>query len=249
MSLKGKVAIITGGATGIGRAISLRFAEEGTKVAIVCRTKSNGEKVAKEIKSKAGEAVFYKTDISDVKSIDRLVDKVIKKFGAINILVNNAGVVTMRQPFLKISEDAYDTVVDTNLRGTFFMSQRVARVMAKQKSGCIINISSNIVKKAEENATHYIASKGGINAMTRNMAYELASFNIRVNAVSPGEIYVENAKIFFDDPVNKPRFERIPLRRIGKPNDVTGIVLFLASEEANYITGANVPVDGGQLIV
>lgn len=247
--LKDKIVIVTGGATGIGRAISQRFAQEGSKVIIVCRTKSNGEAIVKEIKAKGGEALFHQTDISCAESIDKLIQKTLEKYGAINILINNAGIVTMRQPFLEVTEEAYDTVVNINLRGTFFMSQKVGRVMVKQRSGCIINISSNITQKAEENATHYIAAKGGINAMTRNMAYELAPYNIRVNAVSPGEIYVESAKDFFDDPVNKPRFEHIPLKRLGYPEDVVGIVLFLASEEASYITGVNVPVDGGQIIV
>ena len=169
--------------------------------------------------------------------------------GRIDILVNNAGVATAFAPFLDLLPEMYDLVADTNLRGTFFVTQRVARVMAQQRSGKIAIISSNLADIAQPETCHYIATKGGLKSLTKGLALELSPYGICVNAIAPGEIYVESAREFFDDPANKPRFDAIPLRRFGYPRDVAGAAIFLASSESGYITGTTTVIDGGQSIV
>lgn len=242
MRLRDKVAIVTGGATGIGEGISEAFAADGASVIIASRNADRGEAVARRL-----GALYVQTDIADVKSVDRLVSEVLSRQGRIDVLVNNAGIIGYRNAFLEVTESEYDTVVNVNLRGTFFMSQRVARVMVKQKAGSIIHISSNISLMAEDDAAHYMASKGGINSLTLAMANELGPYGIRVNAIAPGEILVEAARAFYESDASKQRIGKLPLRRIGMPKDVAGLAVFLASSESDYLTGTIIPVDGGQL--
>jgi len=156
---------------------------------------------------------------------------------------------------LELTPEMYDQVVDTNLRGTFFLTQRVARVIAMQEvrdkgiRGKIVMITSNIADIAQAETAHYSSTKGGLNSLTRVLALELSDYGICVNAIAPGEIYVESARAFFDDPANTSRFEAIPLKRFGYPEDVAGAAIFLASSESDYITGTVTVVDGGQTIV
>jgi len=253
--LQDKIAIVTGGGTGIGRGISLGYAREGAVVVIANRTEATGNRVAQEIESNGGRALFVRTDIRSFQDVDNLVQRTVDAFGRIDILVNNAGVATSFAPFLEITPEMYDLVVNTNLRGTFFLTQRVARVMTEQEPrergirGKILMITSNIADIAQRETAHYSSTKGGLNSLTRVLALELSDYGICVNAIAPGEIYVESARDFFDDPANKPRFDAIPLRRFGYPEDVAGAAIFLASSESDYITGTITVIDGGQLIV
>lgn len=247
--LQDKIAIVTGGGTGIGRGISLGFAREGAMVVIANRRQETGSRVVREIESAGGRAQFVQTDIRSLEDVDNLVQRTAEMFERIDILVNNAGMATSFGPFLEITPDMFDLVVDTNLRGTFFLTQRVARVMAKQSSGKIIMITSNIADIAQRETAHYSSTKGGLNSLTRVLALELSDYGICVNAIAPGEIYVESAKDFFDDPANKPRFDALPLKRFGYPKDVAGAAIFLASSDSDYITGTKTVIDGGQMII
>lgn len=244
MRLRDKVAVVTGGATGIGEGITEAFAAEGARVVIASRNAEVGDAVADRV-----GVAYIQTDISKVASIDDLVSEVVARFGKIDVLVNNAGLIGYRNAFLKATEEEFDMVVDVNLRGTFFMSQRVARVMVEQQSGSIIHISSNISMMAEDDSAHYMASKGGINSLTLAMAKELGPYSLRVNAIAPGEILVEAAREFYESETSKQRIGNLPLRRIGLPRDVAGLAVFLASDESSYLTGTIIPVDGGQLAV
>jgi len=244
MRLQDRVAIITGGATGIGEGIAGAFVAEGAQVVIASRSADVGRAAADRL-----GAIYVQTDISRVESSDALVAEVLSRHGRIDVLVNNAGVIGYRNAFLELTEAEYDAVVDVNLRGTFFLSQRVARAMVEQRAGSIIHIGSNISLMAEENAAHYMASKGGINSLTLAMAHELGPYGIRVNTIAPGEILVEAAREFYASEASRQRIERVPLRRIGHPADVAGLAVFLASGESEYLTGAIIPVDGGQLAV
>jgi NAD(P)-dependent dehydrogenase (short-subunit alcohol dehydrogenase family) len=253
--LQDQIAIVTGGGTGIGRGISLAYAREGAVAVIANRREETGNRVVQEIESNGGRALFVQTDICSLQDVDHLVRRTVDTFGRIDILVNNAGVATSFAPFLELTPEMYDLVVNTNLRGTFFLTQRVARVMAKQEArersirGKIVMITSNIADIAQPETAHYSSTKGGLNSLTRVLALELSDYGICVNAIAPGEIYVESAKDFFDDPANKPRFDAVPLRRFGHPEDVAGAAIFLASSESDYITGTITVIDGGQLIV
>jgi len=247
--LQDRVAIVTGGGTGIGRGIALAYAREGAIVVIANRREEKGQGVVNEIEREGGRALFVRTDIRSLPDIDNLVERTVEAYGRIDILVNNAGVATAFAPFLNLPPDMYDLVADTNLRGTFFVTQRVARVMAQQRSGKIVIISSNLADIAQPETCHYMATKGGLKSLTKGLALELSPYGICVNAIAPGEIYVESAKEFFDDPANRPRFDAVPLRRFGYPQDVAGAAVFLASSESDYITGTTTVIDGGQSIV
>jgi NAD(P)-dependent dehydrogenase (short-subunit alcohol dehydrogenase family) len=247
--LQDKIAIVTGGGTGIGRGISLGYAHEGAVVVIANRREETGNRVVQEIEDSGGQALFVRTDIRSLEDVNNLVQRTVETFGRIDILVNNAGVATSFAPFLELTPEMVDLVVNTNLRGTFFLTQRVARVMAGQRSGKIVMITSNIADIAQPETAHYSSTKGALNSLTRVLALELSEYNIYVNAIAPGEIYIESAKDFFDDPANKPRFDAVPLRRFGYPEDVAGAAIFLASSESDYITGTITVIDGGQSIV
>jgi NAD(P)-dependent dehydrogenase (short-subunit alcohol dehydrogenase family) len=165
------------------------------------------------------------------------------------VLVNNAGISTSFVPFLAIREEEYDEVVGTNLRGTFFLSQAAAREMARTGGGKIVIVGSNLAEIAQPGCAHYMATKGGLRSLARSLALELAPLGIQVNAVAPGEIFVEAARDFFEDPANKPRFAQIPAGRIGRAEEVAGAVVMLASADSSYITGQMLVIDGGQSIV
>jgi len=210
MRLADKVAIVTGGATGIGRGISEAFPREGAKIVIACRTRKRGEAVVDDLTKAGAEAVYVQTDISQLDQIDHLVRETVNLFGRVDILVNNAGVITEFGPFLECTEERFDKVISVNLKGSFFLTQRVAREMIQTGGGKIIFISSNIAQRAQPDSAHYVASKGGINALVINLAAVLGPHNICVNAISPGEIRVEAAAGWFDDPANQELFQAIP---------------------------------------
>jgi NAD(P)-dependent dehydrogenase (short-subunit alcohol dehydrogenase family) len=247
--LQDKVAIITGGGTGIGLGIARAFVREGAAVVIANRHEETGTRAVQELSAAGGRALFVRTDIRSTDDTRDLVERTVDAFGTLDVLVNNAGLATSFAPFLEITPDMFDLVVDTNLRGTFFLTQAAAQVMARRMRGKVVTITSNLAYIAQAETAHYTCTKGGLTAFTRILALELSQYNICVNAIAPGEIYVESARGFFDDPANRPRFDALPLRRFGYPEDVAGAAVFLASSESDYITGTTMVIDGGQMIV
>ena len=250
--LKNKVAIITGARRGMGKAHALKLAEHGVKVVVSDVSQDDCEKVVEEIKEKGGEAMAIKCDISKKKEVEEMVEKTIDKFGKLDILVNNAGILAFT-PFLEIKEEEWDKIINVNLKGYFLCAQAAAKEMVKQKSGVIINIASIAMGQAGcgfAALAHYTASKGGIVGMTETLAQELAPYNIRVNAISPGVIETPMVgPIMQDQATSQAMLARVPLKRMGKPEEIANVVLFLASDASSYMTGADVIVDGGWLAV
>lgn len=245
MRLQGKVAIITGAARGIGRETALLFAAEGAKV-VICDLLDEGEEVAEEIRSRGGEAIFYKLDVTDRDAVKRMVDAVVERYGRIDILINNAGI-TRDAQFLKMTEEDWDKVIAVNLKGVFNVTQAVAPVMVAQGKGKIVNAASVVALYGNFGQTNYVASKAGVIGMTKVWARELGRKGINVNAVAPGFIQTEmTAKV--PEKILQMMRERTPLGRLGAPRDVAYAYLFLASEESDYVNGAVLSVDGGLVI-
>src|SRR6058998_1286970 len=247
MRFAGRVAIITGAGRGIGHAIAVRLASEGARVACVSRTEANAKKTADEINAaRPNTAKAYAVDVADHVAVQKIGAQILDDFGKIDILVNNAGV---RRDGLSLgmSMEDWDTVINTNLKGAFNFVQAVQRPMIKQRSGRIINISSVIGLIGNAGQTNYAASKAGLIGFTKSLARELASRNITVNAVAPGFITTDMTAGLADD-IKKAIEERIPLGKTGQPEDVASAVAFLASAEANYITGQVLCVDGGMVM-
>jgi glucose 1-dehydrogenase len=249
MKLGGKVAIITGGSRGIGRAIALALAREGAGVVVnyVAAAASAAEVVA-AIRAAGGQAVEVQGDVGDLSHHGRILAAAVERFGRLDILVNNAGM-ARRQPFLEATAEAWDEVTGVNLKGVYFLSQAAARVMAAQRSGKIVNISSVHDRLPMPANSIYCIAKAGMVMLTKSLALELADHGIQVNCVSPGAIATDENKDRLDDPVFLAKIlEKIPSRRIGTVEDVTGAVVLLASSEADYVTGATLYVDGGMLL-
>jgi len=245
-SLENKVAIVTGGGTGIGKAIALTFAEAGANVIVASRKLDNLEKVTEEVKALGKRSLAVQTDITQKADVDNLVQRVVGEFDRIDILVNNAGVDI--GSMLELSEEDWDKTIDTNLKGCYFCCQAVGKRMIKQKGGNIINIASNIGIKAISLYSAYCASKAGVVMLTKVLALDLASYNIRVNAIAPGWVRTDMAKELMSDPKALKEAEaEIPLGRLAEPEDISRTALFLASEASSYITGHTVVVDGGVL--
>ena len=251
-SLENKVAIITGARRGMGKADALLLAQQGAKVVVSDILQEECEEVVKEIEKNGGEAMAIKCDVSKKKEVDEMIKKTIDKWGKIDILVNNAGICQFKS-FLDLTEEDWDKTIDINLKGYFLCAQACAKEMAKQKSGVIINIASIAMGQVGcgfATLAHYSATKGGIVAMTETLAAELAPYNIRVNAISPGVIdtpMVDPLKS--DEKMIQATLARIPLKRMGKVEEVANTVLFLVSDESSYATGSNVIIDGGWLAV
>jgi len=250
MDLKGKVAIITGARRGMGRSHAITLAKAGAKVVVADISLEDCQKVVEEIKKSGGQALAVKCDVTKKTEIDEMVKKAIEQWGRVDILVNNAGICQFK-PFLEITEEEWDRTIDINLKGYFLCAQAAAREMVKQKSGAIVNIASIAMGQVGvgfPTLSHYCASKGGIVAMTETLALELAPFNIRVNAIAPGAIdtpMVESTKA--DPKMMEGTLSRIPLHRMGKSEEVSNLVLFLASDASSYMTGSTVVIDGGWL--
>lgn len=245
MRLKDKVALITGAARGIGRETALLFAQEGAKVAI-CDVIDEGQLVAEEISTRGGEALFVKADVTDREQVRRMVEAVKERFGRIDILINNAGVVRDAQ-LLKLSEQDWDLVIDVNLKGVFNVTQAVASLMIEQGKGKIINVASVVALYGNFGQTNYVASKAGVIGLTKVWARELGRKGINVNVVAPGFIQTEmTARV--PEKILEMMRERTPLGRLGTPRDVANAFLFLASDEADYINGAVLSVDGGLVV-
>ena len=245
MRLKDKVALITGAGRGIGREAALLFAREGAKVA-VCDVIDEGQQVADEIIRQGGEALFVKADVTDREQVRRMVATVRERFGRIEILINNAGVLRDAQ-LHKLSEEDWDLVIDVNLKGVFNVTQAVAPIMIEQGRGKIINVASVVALYGNFGQTNYVAAKAGVIGLTKVWARELGRKGINVNAVAPGVIQTEMiAKV--PEKILEMLRERTPLGRLGTPRDVANAYLFLASDEADYINGAVLSVDGGLVV-
>ena len=244
--LEGKVALVTGGARGIGKEIALKFAREGCTVNI-CDISSENLKTAKEeINSISGEAEGFVVDVANLKEVEKMVDIILDKSKKIDILVNNAGI-TRDALLVRMSEQDWDLVINVNLKGTFNCSKLVSKAMMKQKKGKIINITSIIGLMGNAGQANYAASKAGVIGITKSLAKELGSRCINVNAIAPGYIQTEMTAKLPED-VKKKMLQGIPLRRFGSIADVASLALFLASPSSDYITGEVITVDGGMLM-
>ena len=245
-SLEGRVAIVTGARRGLGEAIALTLAEAGADVVICDIVVEEGllEAVAKKIRRFGRRSLALQTDVTQKTDVDNMVQKVMEEFGAIDILVSNAGIIVWT-PLLEHSEEEWDAVLDTNLKGYYLCSQAVGRRMVERKKGNIINIASML---AFRGGSAYNISKAGVVNLTRGLARELASYNVRVNAIAPGAVKAEMSKRLWSDPETLKQIEaEIPLGRIAEPSDVSSVAVFLASDASRYITGSTIVVDGGLL--
>jgi len=238
--LEGKVAIVTGGGHGIGRGIAERFAAEGARVTVNDVDAARAEETAAAI----GEAALaLPADVSDSADVDRLFDATIERFGTVDVLVNNAGLIDVERHVLEADEGWWDRVLDVNLKGQFLCALRAAKWMAAHGGGSMINLSSGGARAAHRGMVSYDASKGGVEGMTRALALDLAPYGIRVNALAPGAIDVMG----LSEEQQASRGETIPLGRVGTPEDMAGPAVFLASDDARYVTGVALSVDGGLL--
>ena len=246
-SLKGKNAIVIGGSKGIGKGMALGLAMAGANVILSSRNQYDLDNAAEEIKGKSGTTVIgISADITSIEGINKLVDEVVNQFETIDILVNAAGV-NVRKACLDFLEEDWDMVIDVQLKYVFFMCQAVAKHMVKKGiKGKIINVASVSSTIALENMIAYCTAKGGIVQMTKALALELAPHGICANAMAPGYTATEMTKPLFNDPVKVAKMmARIPQKRFGVPEDYSGVTVFLASEEASYLTGQLITVDGG----
>jgi NAD(P)-dependent dehydrogenase (short-subunit alcohol dehydrogenase family) len=242
--LEGQVAIVTGAGHGIGRAVAQRFAAEGARVVVNDIEPASADAVARDIERLGGVAIRAEGDVADSGQVDAIFDAAVARFGTVDVLVNNAGLITMERHFLDGDEAWWDRVLGVNLKGAFLCSLRAARMMVRRGSGVIINMSSGGATRAHRGNVAYDASKGGIEAMTRACALDLAPYGVRVNAVVPGLIRTYD----ISDEAAEERGKVVPLGRLGSPEDIAGPTVFLATEDARYITGATLVVDGGVLV-
>lgn len=245
--LEGKVVIITGASRGIGKAIAEKCAEQGAKIAFTyLSSEEKANKLAKELSEKGGEAKGFKSDASDFDAAQKLVEDVIKEFGTVDVLVNNAGI-TRDTLLMRMSEQQWDEVINTNLKSAFNLTKAVQRPMLKARHGSIINMSSVVGVSGNAGQANYAASKAGMIGFTKSVAQELGSRNIRCNAIAPGFIETEMTEALDEKVVQEWR-NSIPLKRGGAPEDVANAVVFLASEMSSYITGQTLQVCGGMLM-
>jgi len=249
MKLKGKVAIVTGATKGIGLACSQEFAKEGAKVVLAGRSEDLGQAAVKQIKAEGREAIYVKCDVSKSKEVAYLVEEAVRKFGRLDIMVSNAGV-NNRAEFLDVTEEDWDRVINTNLKGVFLCGQYAAKQMVKQGGGgVIINMSSVMAVLGLKEQVAYCATKGGINQLTKVMALGLIDKGIRVNAIGPGPVLTElMRRVAHDKDVMKKVLLRTPMGRIASCEEIGRVAVFLASDDSSFIIGQTIYADGGRII-
>ena len=242
-----KVVFVTGASRGIGKEVALKYAENGYNVVInYASDKTDVESLKKEFEEKNVETIIEKADVTNSNQIEELVKKAIEKFGKIDVLVNNAGI-TKDNLLMRMSEEEFDKVIEVNLKGTYIVTKAVTKYMMKKRSGSIINLSSVVGVAGNAGQTNYSASKAGIIGFTKSVAKELASRNIRANAVAPGFIATDMTQVL-PDAVKENIHNQIPLKRMGTAKEVANLIYFLGSEESSYITGQVINIDGGMVM-
>lgn len=246
MRLKDKVAIITGAASGIGAATAEIFAREGAKVVVADFDQENGEKIAEQLKKAGAEAFFFKVNVADAENVQKLMDKTLEVFQRVDILVNNAGI-TADGWLVKMTEEAWDRVMDVNLKGVFNCSKLAAKIMMDQGKGVILNATSVVGLYGNMGQSNYAATKFGVIGLTKTWAKELAPRGIRVNAVAPGYTMTSMMDTVPEKLLESLK-EKTPLKRLGQPEDIAYAYLYLASDEAAYVNGEILSVDGGLVI-
>lgn len=245
--LDGKIALVTGASRGIGRAIAIALAKEGASVAVnYAGNSEKAENVVKEITEIGREAISIQGDVTNAESVTDMVKIVTEKFGKIDILINNAGI-TRDNLLIRMKEDDWDSVINTNLKGVFLCTKAVSRQMMKQRQGRIINISSVVGVSGNAGQANYVAAKSGVIGLTKTSAKELATRGITVNAIAPGFIETDMTNALTEN-VGEQMLKQIPLGRFGKPEDVAKTAVFLAAEDSGYITGQTIHVDGGMVM-
>lgn len=249
-SLEDKVALVTGGSRGIGRATALGFAKAGADVVVTSRRLPDLEKVAEEIMKMGRKSLAIEAHIGRMEDISHLVTKLSEKFGRIDILVNNAGTTPAMTPALDADERLWNSIMNVNLKGLFFLSQAVARAMKEKGGGKIINVSSMDGFRPDYNIGIYAISKAGVIMATKVMAKEWAQYNIRVNAIAPGHVHTRMSDSFFTyvPEIKEEVLKKTPLRRIAEPDEIVGAMIYLASDASSFVTGETLVVDGGILL-
>jgi 3-oxoacyl-[acyl-carrier protein] reductase len=242
-SLNGRVVVVTGAGHGIGQAIALRFGEAGAHVVVNDINGASAEAVAQAIRAEGGSALAVAADVSDKAQVDRLFEATLEQFGTVDVLVNNASLTKTERHFLEADEAWWDQILAVNLTSAFLCGLRAAQIMARKGAGVIINMSSGGASRAHRGNAAYDAAKGGVEALTRAMALDLGPYGVRVNALVPGSIDSQG----LNPEIKQSRGENIPLGRVGETDELAGPALFLASDEARYITGHLLFVDGGML--
>jgi 3-oxoacyl-[acyl-carrier protein] reductase len=245
-SLAGKVALVTGASQGIGRETALALAEAGANVAIAARNEEKLARLAEEIAARGSAALVVKMDVADAEQVKAGFKSVLEKFGKLDILVNNAAI-TRDGLALRMKQEDWDAVIRTNLTGAHFCTQQALATMMRARSGRIINIASIVAQMGNAGQSNYVAAKGGLIGLTKAIAMEIASRNVTVNAVAPGFIETPMTDVL-PDKVKEELKQRIPLGRMGTPRDVAAAIVFLASDEAGYITGHVLDVNGGMYL-
>jgi 3-oxoacyl-[acyl-carrier protein] reductase len=244
--LSGQVALVTGASRGLGRAIARGLSSQGATIAAVARSEEALKETLEAIKSAGGTAEAFALDVADTVATEKVVEQVMARFSRIDVLVNNAGV-TRDGLLARMTSEAWDAVIDTNLKGAFNLTRTVGRAMVRQRSGRIVNISSVIGLMGNAGQANYAASKAGLIGFTKSVAREFASRGITCNVICPGFIETDMTRELSED-LRKKLLERIPLQRFGQPEDVAGVVSFLCSPAANYITGQILTVVGGMVM-
>ncbi|MBO1005248.1 3-oxoacyl-[acyl-carrier-protein] reductase [Pseudogracilibacillus auburnensis] len=245
--LKGKTALVTGSSRGIGRAIALALAEKGANIAVnYAGNETKAEEVVQELKDLGVEAIKIRANVADEQDVKAMIKEVIKTFGTLDILVNNAGI-TRDNLLMRMKVEEFDDVIETNLKGAFLCTKAVTRQMMKQRAGKIINIASIVGVSGNAGQANYVAAKAGMIGLTKSTAKELASRNILVNAIAPGFITTDMTDVLTDEQ-KTAILSTIPLEKLGEPEDIANVVCFLASDDAKYITGQTIHVDGGMVM-